>query len=116
MWNLLNLLQIVLNLITVIWSFFDHEDTYGLYTLASISMFMSCLNLFYIIRIYDSLAWFIILLAKTVKDLDSVIIVFFICLFTFGTTNMVLQKSRSEEAAPLVIEVVGVEIIDTIIT
>lgn len=79
-------------------------------------MFTSCLNLFYIIRVYDNLAWFIILLGKTVKDLDSIIIVFFICLLTFATTTMVLQKSRSDEAEPLVIDIVNIKIVDALIT
>jgi len=61
-WNLINILQIALNIATIIFSFFPLENTDDLYTLAAISMFISCLNLFYIIRIYDNLAWFIVLL------------------------------------------------------
>jgi len=79
-------------------------------------MFMSCINMFYIIRVYDNLAWFIILLQKTVKDLDSIIIVFVLCLLTFGSTSIVLQKSRSDLNQPLVVDAIGVSIIDAMIT
>jgi len=115
-WNLINILQIALNLVTVVCSFFMEENTDDLYTLAAISMFISCLNLFYIIRIYDNLAWFIVLLSKTVKDLDSIIIVFFICLITFGNTSLILQKSRSSESEPLIPDVVGLQLIDAWVT
>eukprot|EP00351_Strombidinopsis_sp_SopsisLIS2011_P001730 CAMPEP_0116881554 /NCGR_PEP_ID=MMETSP0463-20121206/13645_1 /TAXON_ID=181622 /ORGANISM="Strombidinopsis sp, Strain SopsisLIS2011" /LENGTH=89 /DNA_ID=CAMNT_0004533573 /DNA_START=1759 /DNA_END=2028 /DNA_ORIENTATION=+ len=72
--------------------------------------------MFYIIRVYDNLAWFIILLQKTVKDLDSIIIVFVLCLLTFGSTSIVLQKSRSDLNQPLVVDAIGVSIIDAMIT
>jgi len=97
-WNLVNLVQISLNLATIISSFFIMSEAEGLFTIAAISMFTSCLNLFYIIRIYDNLAWFIILLQKTIRDLDSIIIVFMMCLLTFGSTSVVLQKSRSDDS------------------
>jgi len=115
-WNLVNILQISLNLATLISSFFVYEETNGLYTIAAISMFMSCLNMFYIIRVYDNLAWFIILLQKTVKDLDSIIIVFVLCLLTFGCTSLVLQKSRSDASDALVVDAIGVPVIDAMIT
>eukprot|EP00351_Strombidinopsis_sp_SopsisLIS2011_P001741 CAMPEP_0116882276 /NCGR_PEP_ID=MMETSP0463-20121206/14476_1 /TAXON_ID=181622 /ORGANISM="Strombidinopsis sp, Strain SopsisLIS2011" /LENGTH=89 /DNA_ID=CAMNT_0004535235 /DNA_START=4487 /DNA_END=4756 /DNA_ORIENTATION=- len=72
--------------------------------------------MFYIIRVYDNLAWFIILLQKTVKDLDSIIIVFVLCLLTFGCTSLVLQKSRSDASDALVVDAIGVPVIDAMIT
>lgn len=92
-WNIVNLIQIALNLVTVGLSFMDldKETVHDLYSLAAISMFLSFVNVFYAMRVSDDLAWFIALLGQTITDLKSMMIVYTITLITFGSTMSLLN-------------------------
>jgi len=62
-WNIVNLIQIFMNITTVMLSFFDMNRVNDLYSFAAISMFLSFVNVFYAMRVSDDLAYFIALLS-----------------------------------------------------
>jgi len=96
-WNIVNLIQIALNLVTVTLSFFELERVDALYSFASISMFLSFVNVFYAMRVSDDLAYFIALLGQTIMDLKSMMIVYTVTLITFASTMLLLNMGLASD-------------------
>jgi len=93
-WNSANCLQILLTVITIIACFFEAVDPEIVHTMAAISLLTIYLNLFYMARMQDELAWFNILFQKTILDLRAMLIMYLLCILTFGTSTSVLNQSR----------------------
>jgi len=87
---------------TITFSLFDSGKNYTLSTIAALAIFVIYLNLFYIVRVNDDYAWFIMLLTKTVDDIKPMLKMYFICLCTFATTSTVLNQSRSSDTEVVV--------------
>jgi len=98
MWNLVNCMQIIMTITTITLSFFDSGKDYTVNTIAALAIFTIYLNLFYIVRVNDDYAWFIMLLTKTVYDIKAMLVMYFICLCTFATTSTVLNQSRKSDS------------------
>jgi len=57
-WNSVNCLQIGLTIVTIILSFTEAMDPVVVHTMAAISLLTIYLNLFYMVRMHEELAWF----------------------------------------------------------
>lgn len=92
-------------------------DSIDLNTLAAITLVLIYLNLFYIVRVVDNLAWFNTLTAKTIKDLYSMLIMYMICLLTFSMSQTVLNKNRTKSGEnQVIVDGFGNSIIDSLLT
>jgi len=116
-WNSVNCLQILLTVITIVISFTQAMDPVVVHTMAAISLLTIYLNLFYMARMHDELAWFNTLFQKTVSDLSAMLIMYLLCILTFGTSTSVLNQSRViEDEDQVMIVGLGNQLFNSILT
>jgi hypothetical protein len=94
-WNYLYVGSIVLNVLVVLEHSMQVADlTYdSLQAVNAVAVVVQWGMLYYWMRLFPSLAFFVTFLVEVVKDIGPFISMFFICIFMFGNAIFVLNKS-----------------------
>jgi len=93
-WNFLYVGSYVLNL-AIICVHSMNPDTskqLNLSRAASISSVFLWFMLYYWMRLFPSTAFYVLMIGETLKDISSFLLIFFICICTFGNAVLILDQ------------------------
>lgn len=93
---------------------FDYEYN-TLVQLASISVICLYLELFYWLRLFDSLAYYVRMVSETIKDISYFIILLVLCIFTFAHAVFVLNSTSKQDDQELYGSAFGFKPADVIV-
>ena len=103
MWNYLEFFSTCLHTFIVLqhgFKVFNMNFSF-LVSLSSIAVILLYFKMFYWLRLFDSLAFYVHMVAETVYDISNFIILFFLCVLTFAHAIFVLNRNSTSEETDL---------------